>query len=82
MHRSPWELEAHVRHQTALLATERRICSPPDGGSRQPTNPLARLRHGAGLGLIRVGEALTGHESVSVLSTAATRRATSARPGS
>ena len=82
MHRSPYELAAHVRCQIAHLAAERRACSPLDRDHRRPANPLARLRHSVGLGLIRAGAALAGPDALPPLSVPAARPMTTARPGS
>ncbi len=82
MHRSHWELAAHVRHHLAYLAAERRICSRPEHGDRGGATPSTRLRHGIGLGLIRFGAALAGHDAVRAFSPSAARPATTVRPGS
>ena len=80
MFRSPWELEAQVRYQTARLADERRADSIVNGPAREPAESIARLRRSLGLGLIAVGERLVGRGANDALSPAP-RPSTAARGG-
>jgi hypothetical protein len=76
MYRSPWELAALVRHRTAYLTDERRICSQIDQHDDGPASLVTQLRHRLAIGLIRVGHALAGHATVRGLPRPSARPAT------
>jgi hypothetical protein len=64
MYRSHWELAAFVRHRNKYLADERRNCSRIDQAGVGPARLVTQLRHRLGIGLIRVGRALAGDDTV------------------
>lgn len=76
MNRSTWEIDAYVRHHIADLADERRACSPIGRDNDRPASLIARLRHRLGIGLITVGHALAGYDTVRGLPTSSVRPAT------
>jgi hypothetical protein len=76
MYRSTWELAAYVRHHIADLADERRACSPIAQRGEGLASPMTQLRQRLGMGLIRVGHALAGYDSVRRLPTPSARSAT------
>jgi hypothetical protein len=76
MYRSPWELAAYVRHRNAYLAHERLVCSQIDRAGARPANLVTQIRHRLGIGLIRVGHALAGNDTVRGLPKAHVRPAT------
>lgn len=80
MYRSNWELTAYVRDHIAFLANERRACSPTEeeGG---PASLLTQLRHRLGIGLIQLGRALAGYDTVRGLPKPPGRPAAWGQPG-
>jgi len=64
MYRSPWELAALVRQRNAYLVDERQVCSQIDQDDDGPASLVTRLRHRLGIGLIRVGQALAGYDTL------------------
>jgi hypothetical protein len=76
MYRSHWELAAYVRHRNAYLAHERLVCSQIDQAGARPANLVTQIRHRLGMGLIRVGHALAGNDTVRGLPKAHVRPAT------
>jgi hypothetical protein len=76
MYRSHWELAAIVRQRNAYLAHERQVCSRIDQTGGGPASLLTQLRHRLGIGLIRVGRALAGYDTLRGLPTPPARAAT------
>jgi hypothetical protein len=76
MYRSTWELAAYVRHHIADLADERRACSPIARRGEGLASPMTQLRQRLGMGLIRVGQALAGYDSVRRFPTPSVRSVT------
>ena len=76
MNRSSWEIDAYVRHHIADLADERRACAPIGRDNDRPASLLVRLRLRMGIGLIAVGHALAGYDTVRGLPTPSARPAT------
>ena len=59
MHRSPLELDVHIRHRLESFAAECRAAETANAAARS-SRSRSRLRRNAGLWLIRAGEALAG----------------------
>lgn len=76
MYRSHWELAVLVHHRIAYLTDERQICSRIDQVDAGPARLLIQLRQRLGTGLIRVGHALAGYDTVRGLPTPSARPAT------
>jgi len=76
MYRSTWELTTYVRHHIADLADDRRVCSRIDGNEHRPEHMLTQARHRVGIGLIKLGQALAGFDTVRGLPAAPARPAT------
>jgi hypothetical protein len=76
MYRSPGELTTYVRYHIADLADERRACSPITQSSDAPARILTQMQRRLGMGLIRLGHALAGYDSVRRLPTPSARSAT------
>jgi hypothetical protein len=76
MYRSHWELAAYVRQRNAYLIDERRVCSLIDRTNDGRASLVTQLRQRLGMGLIRVGHALAGYDSVRRFPTPSARSAT------
>jgi hypothetical protein len=64
MFRSPWELDAYIRHRNEHLVRERQFCAQADRAAAGSPGRMIQMRRRLGVALIRVGALIAGLETL------------------
>lgn len=62
MHRTPWELELHIRYRIAAIAADRTRTASFSGAPADRRDRRVHLKQALGLRLIQLGQHLAGNE--------------------